>query len=190
GTNFMSDLLFGALVLAALHFLLSVEGSKNTLKMALIAGLLCSAAYLVRTATIAFIVGGAFALWRSKLKREALAFVAAASVAIIAWTIWQQSGPSYAHPIEAYYTAQNYKDWNLLTAKYSAMQKAVVFSTNLFYVAMFPPQVVVANSGWVAGWIAFPVGLAAWVFYWRGARATKKLWAAHVCFGIYIALLL
>jgi hypothetical protein len=190
GTNFMSDLLFGALVLAALHFLLSVEGSKNTLKTALIAGLFLSAAYLVRTAAIAFVVGGALALLRRKLKREALAFGAAASIAVIAWTIWQQSGPLYANPIEAYYTAQNYKDWNLLTANYSAIQKALVFVTNLFYVAVFPPQIVVSNSGWVAGWIAFAVGAAVWVIYWRGMRRTKQLWAAHLCFGIYVALLL
>lgn len=190
GTNFMSDLLFGALAMAALHFLLSVETSKNTLKTALIAGLICSAAYLVRTAAIAFVIGGVIVLLRRELKREAAVFGTAASIAVIAWTIWQQTGPSYTNPIEAYYTAQNYKDWNLLTAHYPGMQKLMVFLTNLFYVVVFPPQVAVSNSSWVPGWIAFAVGAAVWWIYIRGVRATRQLWAAHICFGLYVALLL
>ena len=124
GSNFMSDLLFGALMLAGIHYLLSLQDSPHPMRTALLAGLCCAAAYNVRTAALAAIVGGIVALSMKKQWRLALVFGAIPVCAIAAWMAWQQGGPVFSNPIYAYYTSQNYKDWNLVTAQYGSLESS------------------------------------------------------------------
>jgi hypothetical protein len=190
GTNFMSDLLFGALVLGSLHFLLSLENSPDPVKTAVLAGLLCAAAYSVRTAALAVMVGGLAALLKRRQRQAAVIFGAISLVAVALWMAWQHGGPNYGNPIGAYYTSQNYSDWNLITAQYPGMVKLAVLIANIFYVLQFPPQIAIANAKFLPGPAAVAAGVAVWFFYIRGLRASPKLRVAHICFGIYLALLL
>jgi hypothetical protein len=190
GTNFMSDLLFGALALAAIHFLLSMETSPHPVRTAAIAGLLCTAAYGVRTAGIAVIVGGVVTLLRRRDRRPALLFAGIALTAMALWTVWLHGGAVFSNPIEAYYTSQNYADWNLFTAGYPGLTKVWVFLSNIFYVLVFPPQIVISNSAFVSSWIAAILGATVWVFYFRGMRASRELRPAHICLAVYVGLVL
>ena len=190
GTNLMSDLLFGALVLASLHFLLSVEESKRPVRAALAAGLLCALAYTVRTSALALVASGILALVLRQRRRPALAFAAVSLCVVAAWMLWQGGGPVYSNPISAYYTAQNYADWNLLTGPYQRAEKLAVLVTNLSYLLTYPAQIVISSSAILPWSAAVFVGLLAWALYIRGVRLSPHLRAAHLCIGIYIALVL
>ena len=146
GTNLMSDLLFGALVLASLHFLLSVEESERPVRAALAAGLLCALAYTVRTSALALVASGILALVLRQRRRPALAFAAVSLCVVAAWMLWQGGGPVYSNPISAYYTAQNYADWNLLTGPYQRAEKLAVLVTNLSYLLTYPAQIVISKK--------------------------------------------
>jgi hypothetical protein len=190
GTNFLSDLLFGALALASIHFLLEVEHSDAPLRAAVFAGALCAAAYFVRTSALSVMAGGVLSLAMQKRRVPALIFAGIGAAAIVAWAAWQHGGPAPSNPILAYYTAQNYTDWNLLTAAYTRTAKIGIALTNLFDEAVFPAQILVSSGTWVPWPAALALGIPAWIIFARGWRTQPHLRTAYVCFGVYLAMLL
>src|SRR5689334_17105924 len=101
-TTVMSDLVFSALLLAAL--LATRQASRNAW-VAPAAGILAAAAYLVKAAALPFLIGGP--LWlalRRKFRAAAILFCAMLP-AVVWWMLWARQHRSHARDIVSlYYT--------------------------------------------------------------------------------------
>jgi hypothetical protein len=188
-TTFMSDLLFGALVLAALHFLLKVEESERPVRTALAAAMVCAAAYFVRSAAIAVMAGGFIALMAARRIRPALVFAAVSGLALGIWTIWQHSVPVPSNAIERYYSAANYWDLNLLTGHFLFSTSQRVVFINILGLLAYPLQAIFQPDRLLLIF-ALPLGWASWAAYLRGSFRSPALRLANISFGIYLAMML
>jgi hypothetical protein len=101
-TSLLSDLAFSALLLAAI---LTLPETDEHVGRALAAGLLGSAAYLVRTAALPLLVTGPLWLVLRKRYRAAAAFFLAMLPGIAAWSLWVRAHLTHATDIVSlYYT--------------------------------------------------------------------------------------
>jgi hypothetical protein len=99
-TSLLSDLAFSALLLAAI---LALPRADDSVRCALTAGLLGSAAYLVRTAALPLLVTGPLWLVLRKRYRAAAAFFLAMFPGIAAWSFWTRTHLQHATDIVSLY---------------------------------------------------------------------------------------
>lgn len=188
-TNFLSDLLWGALALAALHFILAIGESARPVYAATLAGAFVVAAYNVRTSSVALMAGGFAWLLLTRRVKPAVVFGGICMAAVLIWTAWQSTEDVPHNPIESYYTSQNYVDWNLLTANYSLSEKAAVLATNVFALLIFPSQVISSSLRFLPAPAAVVIGAPAWIMFFRGTAGVRTLRPAYICLAFYAAVI-
>ncbi|HUJ22290.1 MAG TPA: hypothetical protein VLX58_12240 [Bryobacteraceae bacterium] len=101
-TTLMSDLIFSALLLGAL---LGIGRARESARWPFAAGVLASAAYLVKTAALPLIVAGPLWLALQRKYRAALAMFGAMLPAVAWWSWWSHRHMTRAHDlVSLYYT--------------------------------------------------------------------------------------
>lgn len=108
----MTELFGAALVIASCVLAKSAESSRRPLLLALLAGAVAGAAYLMRTAALPLLAAGPlWLLWRRK-RAAAAVFLGAAAPAAAGWTAWSNLH-RLADPdvIEQFYTSYTGLQW-------------------------------------------------------------------------------
>jgi hypothetical protein len=108
-TTLMSELVFAALLLAAL---MAVERAARKNSMAFVAGLVGAAAYLVKTAALPLLLTGPLWLALQRRYRAAAMFFCAMLPAVVWWTVWARDHMTRSRDlVSLYYT--NYLGYQL-----------------------------------------------------------------------------
>ncbi len=168
----MSETIFGFFAMAALAWLAAACDRQGTTKTTLSAALLAGAAYQTRTMGIALIVVGIAALAAKRKLKQAAFFAMVTGGIVIAWMLWQSQAGDPHMPVEAYYTAQNYRDWNVFSGKFSISQGVGVVLTNAAIISLYPAQWVFSiplPEGTHYGFLAV-VSIPFWICLVRGLR--------------------
>jgi hypothetical protein len=186
GTTLLSETLFAALTTGALLVLGRVdEGHCGWREMAG-AGALTGAAFLTRTAGAAGILAGVLVIGMRAGWRRALGFLAVAGAFSVPWLVWQIRGWQAAGPLEAYYAAANYGQWDIVF-HFTAAQKMTILGQNLLGAWLSPAGLAgVPATRWGAGLAILAGGLVA-AGWWR--RAVGKRGAAEILAAIYTAMI-
>jgi hypothetical protein len=144
-TTLMSDLVFSAVLLAAL---LAIRRSRKSAWKAVVAGLLATAAYLIKTAALPLLIAGPLWLGLRRKYRAAAAMFCAMLPAVAWWMLWTHSHMTRAQDlVSLYYT--NYFGYQIYNVGWHDL-----------------PMVIWKNldgvfSG-IAGLLIFDLGKTAW----------------------------
>jgi hypothetical protein len=169
----LTEHLYSALALGSLMILIRMES-----KFVIWAGILAGLAYLTRTTGCAVIAAGLVALVFQKRWKHAALFGTFALPFVAGWLLWQHANAVVpGNPIEAYYTAQNYSDWNLVFG--SSLEKArapFIGGLNVLLILTFPARSILslpfnANTSFA---IELLTSLPVWIFAIRGVRRLGK----------------
>ena len=138
GTTVLSETMFAFFLMTSLLLLrrierTSEEGGWNLIVFsAIFSGFTC----LVRAAALPLLVAAVAALLLRKRFRSAVIYATIVAVVVAPWAIWQSNntdtGSAYS-----YYSAQAYKEWNLLYS-YSLPEKAQIAALNVFLQLLWP----------------------------------------------------
>jgi hypothetical protein len=153
--SLLSESLFAALGTWAVVFLWRAERT-GSLRPALYAALIASAAYHTRTAAVAIMAGGLLGLLLARRFQLATAFGGTCSVLCLPWVLWQ--GQQKLVPaIESYYTSLNYRQFNI-ASYFSGDEKLTILWRNLLDTLLAPCQQFVVPITWF--------GLAVCILFW------------------------
>ena len=163
------------------------------------AGLLAGLAFLTRTTGYAVIGAGLVALLAQRRWKHAALFGAIAVPFVAGWVLWQHAHAAAAtgNPIDDYYTAQNYTDWNLLRGTvFSGTVGASIAGINVLLILTFPArgllcvpfnldapfaiQLIVSVPVWilvVRGILAIGRRSLPWVLYAGASIGIMSIWA-------------
>ena len=104
-STLVSELLFTALMIAAMLLTERAADMENGVKAAIAAGIVAGLAYLTRSAGIVFLVAGPLYLWIRHRRREAILSGAAMLPFVLGWTIWTRLHQvATSDPALIYYT--------------------------------------------------------------------------------------
>jgi hypothetical protein len=168
-TAIMSETVFSALAMAALLFLLRSERTH----WIVLAGIAAGLAYLTRTAGITVIGAGVLAQLLQKRFRGAVLFAGVALCFVLPWILWQHAAntPS-ATSIERYYTADNYRDYNVLQGGFSRSEILSVMGSNAVMLWTAPGRLLKLQGP--SNWLLVIVGSLFWWALYRGVRAASN----------------
>ncbi len=164
-STLLSEALFGAMVIAALVLAHRVETGGLSWRWAAAAGGCAAAAMNTRTAALALVLGIGVS-WAWKRRWTDLAVFGLVVVALTAPWIWwvRHAEPAGLSPVEAYYSAANYRLFNLFgDFSWAQRQRIVIF--NLVGVVASPAALVGLDT---ARWAA-PLVIGFFALTLRGA---------------------
>jgi len=189
----MSEGLYGALAIASLAFLASSLEPSGTWRDVLIAAVFAGSAYQTRTAGIALVLAGIAALLLKKRLQHAALFAAITGTFVVTWMAWQAQPSGATTLIERYYTAQNYRDLNVVTGAVSADIVATVVLHNVVSMAVSPArsimQIPFASGYWLV--VSLVPSVIFWTLVARGIRrAPSSLLPSALFCGITMGILI
>lgn len=104
-TSIMSEMLFTALLLAAMLLVERAQGDTKAWRLAAFAGLLVGLACLVRAAALPVLVTTPLILLWNKRRLHAIAFFAGMLPAVVGWQLWTSASRTHARDlVSRYYT--------------------------------------------------------------------------------------
>lgn len=152
-TALLSETLFAVLVWAALAKLRELqEAPSDGTRSVIVAALLAAAAMNTRMAGLALVPAGWWSLRRCGRLRASRVFGAVALLGVLPWLIWSSlQQPASIAGLE-YYSAANYRSWNVVLS-FGWAEKARILGWNLLYLGVAPEQLLPAR------WLPWPVSL-------------------------------
>jgi hypothetical protein len=181
-TAMMSDLLFAALATGTILLLLRVEREDvPNWPRILAAGMVAAAAFHTRTAGLAAVIAGGAGLWLAGKRKPALVFLAVSLALCAPWLVWQWQQVRSETSVEAYYTAENYRDWNVLLGRYSIVDRLSIFMMNLLWIATEPVRAFgILNLVNLSSAVTLGAGLGLWLPFLVGVTRTPALRMLHL----------
>jgi len=177
----MSEALFSLLALGAIA-LLAHTAQRPPTGAVIAAALVASAAYHTRTAALPLIPAGGIALAAQKRYRHAALFCGIAMLLALPWLWWQRQATDAGTFAENYYTANGYRNLNVLGGRYSVEAAAHIVNKNLHFLAEYPAAWLFCVSfppAWHRGYAV--AGILFWLLALRGMlRAPPWLRAAQI----------
>ena len=141
GTALLSETLFAALMTGALVLLGRLERGRGGWATVVGVALLCSAAFLARTAGITLIVAGGLVLCMRGRWKQVASFALLCSALCGPWIWWQAQQQTAALDHEPYYSRANYRSWNILL-RFTPAEKAQILSQNVLGALLAPAALV------------------------------------------------
>jgi hypothetical protein len=136
-STMLAESVFGAFCMGCLLVVRAREDGAGGKAGLYAASVLASGAFLTRTIGFTLILAVAIALLRRRGWRDALQFGLLCLLICLPWLWWQASHNEPRQLVDAYYTAQNYRSWNLLF-NFTWKQKLWVLFMNGLLVALSP----------------------------------------------------
>lgn len=181
-TSLLSETVFALIVVLALVRLTHiVDGAHDLAAQGMMAGVLCGAAMLTRSAGVALVVAGAASLLAVRRWRAAGGFLVGCVGMVGPWYAWVNL---QSVSVDAYYTASNYGSWNVV-ASYSVPEKLTVIATNALLAAIAP---AITWAVWDAAWLVIP-GVLLLAATGRGMLAARRQ-PAVLFMAIYLSMLM
>lgn len=185
-TAVLSETLFAAFAWATLNALRPLErGRRGQARSAVVPAVLCAAAIHTRLVGLALLPAGAWALWRRGRGRAATVFVGVAVLAVLPWLAWTVIHQPPSIPGSDYYTAVNYRGWNIVL-NFGWAEKVRILGWNLFYLGVAPGQLLPARG------LPWPLllGISLFVVWRLVEESIQRPMVGHAFTWAYLSLLL
>jgi hypothetical protein len=189
-TILLSETLFAALAWGSLWWLRSCERGEGGTLHVLAAAFFAAAAFHTRTIGAVLIVAGVMGLLLVRRTKWALLFGIVSAVLVLPWFLWVAAHEIALPDLYSYYTAANYRDWNVISS-FPWAEKVWIVVFNGLALLQAPTWLLGVGHGWLWLLFSFAVGLITLVGFVRdmargihvlhlfmlGYVATVLLWA-------------
>jgi hypothetical protein len=157
GTTLFSDTLFAALSTGALLMLRRIERRGASALYVAMTGAAIGLTLLTRTSGLALLAAGVLMLAHKGRLRHAILLGVVAAALYAPWIWWTSVHPGPGQRMYAYYTAENYRAWNIVFG-FGPSEKLSVAWGNLIHLAGSPLTLLEAPYGlWVC--LLVPAGI-------------------------------
>jgi 4-amino-4-deoxy-L-arabinose transferase-like glycosyltransferase len=182
GTTLFSEAVFAALTTAALLMLRRIELRGAPSLYVCLTGLVIGMALLTRTTGLALLAAGILALAYKRSFRHAILLTLSAATLYAPWVWWTSAHPYSGRRMEAYYTSENYRAWNVAFA-FAPSEKLAVVWGNLLHLAGSPLSLLQAPLAlWAVLLAPAGIGMGYGLFRAIAGQRSKAIPAFLVCY--------
>ena len=183
GTTLFSDTLFAALSTAALLMLRRIEQRGASILYVCMTGLVVGLTLLTRTTGLALLAAGILMLAHKRAFRRAIWLTLVAAALYAPWVWWTGAHPYSGQRMEAYYTSENYRAWNIIFG-FAPAEKLAVVGSNLIRLAGSPLILLGLPYGlWPFLLVPAAVGMGYGLFRAMAGGRSPTIPVFLICYG-------